>query len=45
VIITESRLQDVKEGFTPLVEQTNKMGLDINKKKDKICNNIAKALQ
>ena len=27
------RLQDVREVFTSLVEQTNKVGLEINKKK------------
>jgi hypothetical protein len=32
VIVTGRRLQDVKEVFTSLVEQTNKMGLEIDKK-------------
>jgi sorting nexin-29 len=36
VVIMGRRLQDVKETFTSLVEQTNKMGLEINGKKTKL---------
>jgi hypothetical protein len=32
VLTLRKRLQDVKEAFTSLVEQINKMGLQINKK-------------
>ena len=32
VIIMGRRWQDVKEVFTSLVEQTNKKGLEVNKK-------------
>ena len=35
MVITGSRLQDVKEVFISLFERTNKMGLDINEKKTK----------
>jgi hypothetical protein len=35
VVIMGRRLQDVKEVFTSLIEQTNKMGLEINEKKTK----------
>jgi hypothetical protein len=41
VIIMGKRLQDVKEVFTPLVEQTNRMGLKGNEKK---VDSITKAL-
>ena len=36
VVIMGRRLQDVEEVFTSLVEQTNKIGLEINAKKKKI---------
>jgi sorting nexin-29 len=36
VVIMGRRIQDVKETFTSLVEQTNKMGLEINRKKTKL---------
>jgi hypothetical protein len=45
VVIMGRRLQDVKEVFTSLMEQANKMGLEINEKKDKIYDSITKALQ
>ena len=35
VVITRRRLHDVKEVFTSLVEQTKKMGLEINNIKTK----------
>jgi 5-hydroxyisourate hydrolase-like protein (transthyretin family) len=35
VVIMGRRLQDVKEVFTSLIEQANKMGLEINEKKTK----------
>jgi len=35
VVITRRRLQGVKEVFAPLVEQTKKMGLEINNIKTK----------
>jgi hypothetical protein len=35
VVIMGRRLQDVKEVFTSLIEQGNKMGLEINEKKTK----------
>jgi hypothetical protein len=38
------RLQDVKEDFTSLDQQTQKMGLEINEKKT-IYDSITKALQ
>jgi hypothetical protein len=44
-LLWEGILQDVKEVFTPLVEQANKVGSEINKKKYKIYDNITKALQ
>jgi hypothetical protein len=43
VVIMGRRLQDVKEVFTSLVEQTSKMGLEINEKK--IYESITKTLQ
>jgi hypothetical protein len=45
VVITERRLQDVEEVFASLLEQTNKMRLEINFKKYKIYYSITKALQ
>ena len=45
VVITGRRLQDVEEVFASLFEQTNKMGLEINKKKYKIYDSITKTLQ
>jgi len=45
VVIMGRRLQDVEEVFTSLVEQTNKMGLEINAKKEQICDGITNALQ
>jgi hypothetical protein len=46
VVIMGRRLQDVEEVFMALVEQTNKMGIEINgEKKDKICDRITKTLQ
>jgi hypothetical protein len=46
VVIIGRRLHDVKEVFTSLVKQSNKMGSEINnkKKKDKIYDSIMKAL-
>jgi len=44
VVIMGRRLHEVKEVFTSLVKQTNKMGSEINKKKDKIYDSIMKAL-
>jgi hypothetical protein len=38
-------LKDIEEVFTSLVKHTNKMGLQINEKKDKIYYSITKALQ
>jgi predicted transcriptional regulator len=38
-------LQDVQQVFTSLLEQINKLGLEINGKKTKICDSIAKPLQ
>jgi hypothetical protein len=35
VVIMGRRLQDVKEVFTSLIEQADKMGLEINEKKTK----------
>jgi hypothetical protein len=35
VVITERRLQDVEEVFASLIEQTNKMRLERNKKNTK----------
>jgi hypothetical protein len=45
VVIMGRMFQDVKEVFTSLVKQTNKIGLEINEKKDKIYDSIMKALQ
>jgi hypothetical protein len=44
VAITGRRLQGIKDVFTPLLQQTNKTGLEISEK-DKIYDSIAKALQ
>ena len=44
-MVIMGRLQDVKEVFTSLVEQTNKMGSEITGEKDQIYCSISKALQ
>ena len=44
-VVIMGRLQDDEEVFTSLVEQTNKVGLEIKEKKDKIYVSIMKALQ
>ena len=36
VVIMGRRLQGGEEVFTSLIERTNKMGLEINKKKDNL---------
>ena len=41
VVIMRKRLQALKEVFTSLLERSNKMEIEINKK-DKICDNITK---
>jgi hypothetical protein len=35
VVITGTRLKDVAEKFTSLVEQSNEMGLEMNERKTK----------
>jgi len=46
VVFMGRRLQDVEEVFVAPVEQTSKMGIEINGgKKDKICDTITKTLQ
>jgi hypothetical protein len=45
VVIMGRRLQGGKEIFIWLVEQTNKIGLEINKKRDKIYDSITEALE
>jgi len=40
-----SRLQCGEEVFISLVEKTNKMGLEINEKRDKIYDGITKTLE
>ena len=46
VVIMGSRLQDTAEVFTSLVEQSSKMGLEINETKTKyIYDSVTKALQ
>jgi hypothetical protein len=45
VVITGRRLQEVEEVLRILFEKTNKMGLEIDKKKYKIYCGITKALQ
>jgi hypothetical protein len=43
-VVVGTRLQDAGEVFKPLVEQTGKMGTEMNER-IKICNSITKALQ
>jgi len=43
VVFVERRLQD-DEVFTSLVERTHKRGLEIDRKKDQICDSITTAV-
>ena len=45
MVIMGRRLQDGTEGFTSVIEQTNKTGLEINVKKYKIYYSVTKGLQ